>query len=165
MMFGSFTLICGQNFCVLCDFEKLLFLVSKMNLNIVCNGKSSSNLPAQTTNKNGNCHILINLILYGSLNVFNFFFFQEKLATVDFVNIPNLNWLIHMAYARHDFNYCKDVIDHQFRVTYDHEYLYLVKGMIARDEGNLHESLQSLQKAIELNPDGTENLKEIGKTL
>lgn len=53
--------------------------------------------------------------------------FPEKLLTEDFASIPNLNWLIHIAYARHDFKYCKDVIDYQFRVTYDHEYLYLVK--------------------------------------
>lgn len=115
--------------------------------------------------------------------------FQDKLDAENFTNIPNLNWLIHMAYARRDFNYCKDVIGHQFSVTYDHEYLYFVKvssingkvmtiilnktwfrfhnnqGLIARDEGNLNEALQSLQKAIELNPESIENLKEIGKTL
>lgn len=103
----------------------------------------------------------------------------------DFLSVPNLNWLIHIAYARGDFNYCKDVICHQFRVTYDHEFLYFVKvniaesetsqcqtripihwqGLIARDEGNLQESLQSLQRAIDLNPENLENLKEIGKTL
>lgn len=55
------------------------------------------------------------------------FSIQDKLVAEDFVSTPNLNWLIHIAYARRDFNYCKDVIAHQFSVTYDHEYLYFVK--------------------------------------
>lgn len=36
---------------------------------------------------------------------------------------------------------------------------------MARDEGNYNESLQSLQKALELNAESIETLKEIGKTL
>lgn len=37
--------------------------------------------------------------------------------------------------------------------------------MIARIEGNLQESLQCMQKALEINPNNMENLKEMGKTL
>lgn len=41
--------------------------------------------------------------------------------------IPNLNWLIHMAFARQDYKYCNEVIEYQFSETYDHEYLYYIK--------------------------------------
>lgn len=56
-----------------------------------------------------------------------FIFYYKKVVSDDLAILPNLNWLIHMAYARRDFNYCKDVIGYQFQVTYDHEYLYFVK--------------------------------------
>lgn len=39
----------------------------------------------------------------------------------------NLNWLIYMSFARGDFKYCKDVINHQFEATYDYEYLYYMQ--------------------------------------
>lgn len=41
--------------------------------------------------------------------------------------IPNLNWLIHMAFARQDYKYCHEVIEYQFNETFDHEYLYYIK--------------------------------------
>lgn len=94
-----------------------------MSSNIVCNGKSSSTLPAQTA-RNGNC------VQFQPKNqglLLNNCSIQDKLVAEDFLSTPNLNWLIHIAYARRDFNYCKDVIAHQFCVTYDHEYLYFVK--------------------------------------
>lgn len=48
-------------------------------------------------------------------------------TTVDLAMIPNLNWLIHMAFARQDYKYCIEVIEYQFNETYDHEYLYYIK--------------------------------------
>lgn len=42
---------------------------------------------------------------------------------------------------------------------------YSFQGLIARLDGNLNESLQYLQKALEINPSNPENLKEIGRTL
>lgn len=47
--------------------------------------------------------------------------------TIDLAMIPNLNWLIHMAFARQDYKYCNEVIEYQFSETYDHEYLYFIK--------------------------------------
>lgn len=47
--------------------------------------------------------------------------------TIDLAMIPNLNWLIHMAFARQDYKYCNEVIEYQFSETYDHEYLYYIK--------------------------------------
>lgn len=46
---------------------------------------------------------------------------------MDLAMIPNLNWLIHMAFVRQDYEYCNEVIEYQFSETYDHEYLYYVK--------------------------------------
>lgn len=40
----------------------------------------------------------------------------------------NLNWLIYMSYARGDFQYCKDIINHQFESSYDFEYLYFMQA-------------------------------------
>lgn len=45
----------------------------------------------------------------------------------DFCIRPNLNWLIHIAFARQDYKYCKEVIEYQFSETFDHEYLYYTK--------------------------------------
>lgn len=43
------------------------------------------------------------------------------------IQLINLNWLIHLSYARGEFKYCKEVIEHQLQSTYDHEFLYLMK--------------------------------------
>lgn len=51
---------------------------------------------------------------------------------IDLAMIPNLNWLIHMAFARQDYKYCNEVIEYQFSETYDHEYLYYIKVNIYR---------------------------------
>lgn len=45
----------------------------------------------------------------------------------DLTSKPNLNWLIHMLYARQDYKQCLSIIEHQFVEAYDHEYLYFVK--------------------------------------
>lgn len=44
-------------------------------------------------------------------------------------------------------------------------FIVYLQGLIARIDGNLQESLQYLQKAIEFNPTNLDNLKEIAKTL
>lgn len=49
---------------------------------------------------------------------------------MDLATIPNLNWLIHMAFVRQDYKYCNEVIEYQFSETYDHEYLYYIKVKI-----------------------------------
>lgn len=54
------------------------------------------------------------------------------------------------------------------RVCLDEFIFFLVvslQGLIARIDGNLQDSLQYLQKAIEFNPANLDNLKEIAKTL
>ncbi|KAJ6644549.1 Bardet-Biedl syndrome 4 protein like, partial [Pseudolycoriella hygida] len=107
-------------------------------IDVVCNGK-----PSNSTSK---------------INV---------LKKVDPINkaTPNMNWLIHTMYARQEYQFCKEIIAQQMEETYDQEYLFYIKGLIARTEGDLQESFRCLQKSIELNPMNYENFKEIGKTL
>ncbi|XP_031616366.1 Bardet-Biedl syndrome 4 protein homolog [Contarinia nasturtii] len=120
-----------------------------MDNNIVCNGRSNPMMSNSAPNRDARNN--------GTANHYK--------TTIDLAMIPNLNWLIHMAFVRQDYKYCNEVIEYQFNETYDHEYLYYIKGLIARTEGNLQESLQYLQKAIEFNPNNLDNSKEIAKTL
>lgn len=77
----------------------------------------------------------------------------------------NLNWLIHAFYARHDFAQCRSIIEKQLRQHVDKEYGWLVKGLIARSEGDPLESLVCLQQAINANPTQATSYKEMGRTL
>lgn len=86
---------------------------------------------------------------------------SKKAATTS----SNMNWLIYTLYARQEYQFCKQIIEQQLLVNSDTEYLYFIKGLIARWENNQYESLRCLQKSIELNPTNYENYKEIGKTL
>ncbi|XP_037895767.1 Bardet-Biedl syndrome 4 protein homolog [Glossina fuscipes] len=77
----------------------------------------------------------------------------------------NIDWLLHIYYSRRDFVRCKRLIDRELYKHLNAEYLYFVKGLIDREEGNNIEALRYLQKALELNPKNIEIYKEIGKTL
>ncbi|XP_037953653.1 Bardet-Biedl syndrome 4 protein homolog [Teleopsis dalmanni] len=77
----------------------------------------------------------------------------------------NIDWLLHIYFARKDFMRCKMLIDQELYKHLNPEYLYFVKGLIDREEGNHIEAMHNLQKAIELNSRNVETYKEIGKTL
>uniref|UniRef100_A0A1B0A7I1 Uncharacterized protein n=1 Tax=Glossina pallidipes TaxID=7398 RepID=A0A1B0A7I1_GLOPL len=77
----------------------------------------------------------------------------------------NIDWLLHIYYSRRDFVRCKRLIDRELYKHLNAEYLYFVKGLIDREEGNNIEALRYLQKALELNSKNIETYKEIGKTL
>ncbi|XP_055837084.1 Bardet-Biedl syndrome 4 protein homolog [Episyrphus balteatus] len=77
----------------------------------------------------------------------------------------NIDWLLHIYYARKDFTTCKAMIERELPEHLNPEYLFFVKGLIARDEGNHLDALRNLQKAIDLNSKNIESYKEIGKTL
>uniref|UniRef100_A0A1B0FKH8 Uncharacterized protein n=1 Tax=Glossina morsitans morsitans TaxID=37546 RepID=A0A1B0FKH8_GLOMM len=77
----------------------------------------------------------------------------------------NIDWLLHIYYSRRDFKRCKRLIDRELYKHLNAEYLYFVKGLIDREEGNNIEALRYLQKALELNSKNIETYKEIGKTL
>ncbi|XP_061400679.1 Bardet-Biedl syndrome 4 protein homolog [Musca vetustissima] len=77
----------------------------------------------------------------------------------------NVDWLLHIYFARRDFVRCKRLIERELYRHLNPEYLYFVKGLIERDEGNNIEALRNLQKALDLNNKNIEIYKEIGKTL
>ncbi|XP_017494082.1 PREDICTED: Bardet-Biedl syndrome 4 protein homolog, partial [Rhagoletis zephyria] len=77
----------------------------------------------------------------------------------------NIDWLVHLYYARRDFIRCRIIIDRELYRSLNPEYLYYVKGLIDREEGNSIEALRNLQKALDLNSKNIETYKEIGKTL
>ncbi|XP_073846172.1 Bardet-Biedl syndrome 4 [Musca autumnalis] len=77
----------------------------------------------------------------------------------------NIDWLLHIYFARRDFVRCKRLIERELYRHLNPEYLYFVKGLIDREEGNNIEALRNLQKALDLNAKNIEIYKEIGKTL
>ncbi|XP_054738265.1 Bardet-Biedl syndrome 4 protein homolog [Anastrepha obliqua] len=77
----------------------------------------------------------------------------------------NIDWLLHLYYARRDFIRCRVIIERELYRSLNPEYLYFVKGLIDREEGNNIEALRNLQKALDLNSKNIETYKEIGKTL
>nr|XP_014096723.1 Bardet-Biedl syndrome 4 protein homolog isoform X1 [Bactrocera oleae] len=77
----------------------------------------------------------------------------------------NIDWLLHLYYARRDFMRCRIIIERELHRSLNPEYMYFVKGLIDREEGNNIEALRNLQKALDLNCKNIETYKEIGKTL
>uniref|UniRef100_A0A1I8MMS2 Uncharacterized protein n=1 Tax=Musca domestica TaxID=7370 RepID=A0A1I8MMS2_MUSDO len=77
----------------------------------------------------------------------------------------NVDWLLHIYFARRDFGRCKRLIERELYRHLNPEYLYFVNGLIKREEGNNIEALRNLQKALDLNNKNIEIYKEIGKTL
>ncbi|XP_055381761.1 Bardet-Biedl syndrome 4 protein homolog [Condylostylus longicornis] len=82
-----------------------------------------------------------------------------------FVQTENLNWLLHIYYARQDFDMCRVLIERQLVENINADYLYFVRGLIERKEGDLFAAIKSFQKAIDLNSNNLDTYKEIGKTL
>lgn len=75
-------------------------------------------------------HLFAKLLLYFTFRSGLFLSHSKFIADRryhDLTSKPNLNWLIHMLYARQDYKQCLSVIEHQFSEAYDHEYLYFVK--------------------------------------
>ncbi|XP_053673947.1 Bardet-Biedl syndrome 4 protein homolog [Anopheles nili] len=77
----------------------------------------------------------------------------------------HMNWLVHGLYTRKHFEQCKKLIDRQLSICYDKQYLYYMKGLILREEGDAAEAIHCFQQAIALNQKEPENYKELAKTL
>lgn len=77
----------------------------------------------------------------------------------------NLNWLLHMMYARQDYTACKSIIEKQMQENCNLEYLYFIQGLIARDEERYQDAIINLQICVEMGPSNPEYYKEIGRTL
>ncbi|KAH8416152.1 hypothetical protein KR222_009404 [Zaprionus bogoriensis] len=77
----------------------------------------------------------------------------------------NIDWLLHIYFTRREFERCRRLIERELNRHLNAEYLYFVKGLIDREDGNNIEALRNLQKAVELNSRNIETYKEIGRTL
>ncbi|XP_062128736.1 Bardet-Biedl syndrome 4 protein homolog isoform X2 [Drosophila sulfurigaster albostrigata] len=77
----------------------------------------------------------------------------------------NIDWLLHIYFTRREFERCRRLIERELNRHLNAEYLYFVKGLIDREDGNNIEALRNLQKAVELNSKNIETYKEIGRTL
>lgn len=77
----------------------------------------------------------------------------------------NMNWLIYTFFSRQEFALCAAIIEKQLQKHVHKAYAFFIKGLIARQRGDLTESLQCLQQAINAEPTNANNYKEIGRTL
>ncbi|XP_070537320.1 BBSome complex member BBS4-like [Ptychodera flava] len=76
------------------------------------------------------------------------------------------NWLIHLHYVRKEYDTCKSLIKEQLQETQGMcEYAVYVQGLIMRLEGRIQESLELFQTCSLLNPQSTDNLKQVARSL
>ncbi|XP_077993436.1 BBSome complex member BBS4-like [Glandiceps talaboti] len=76
------------------------------------------------------------------------------------------NWLIHLHYVRKEYDTCKSLIKEQMLETQGMcEYAVYVQGLIFRLEGRIQESLELFQSCSLLNPQSTDNLKQVARSL
>ncbi|XP_053721883.1 Bardet-Biedl syndrome 4 protein [Synchiropus splendidus] len=76
------------------------------------------------------------------------------------------NWLIHQLYIRKDYDNCKAIIKEQLQeINGMGEYAIYVQALILRLEGKIQESLELFQSCAILNPNSTDNLKQVARSL
>lgn len=92
---------------------------------------------------------------------------RTRRVKVDEVPAPShMNWLIHAAYIKKDFETAENISDHQLVVMNDRcEYALFVKALICRHRGKMQESLDLFQKAMYLNPHNHANAKQVARSL
>ncbi|KAK9875507.1 hypothetical protein WA026_007901 [Henosepilachna vigintioctopunctata] len=77
-----------------------------------------------------------------------------------------LNWLIHLQHVRGDTETCKELIKKEIVNSEGrNEFLFFKQGSILKEEGKVAEALESFQICLKLNPENTENIKEVGACL
>uniref|UniRef100_A0A3Q2PM50 BBSome complex member BBS4 n=1 Tax=Fundulus heteroclitus TaxID=8078 RepID=A0A3Q2PM50_FUNHE len=80
--------------------------------------------------------------------------------------VERRNWLIHQHYLRKDYETCKVIIKEQLQETSGMcEYAIYVQALILRLEGKIQESLELFQSCAILNPNSSDNLKQVGRSL
>uniref|UniRef100_A0A8C2EXL9 Bardet-Biedl syndrome 4 n=1 Tax=Cyprinus carpio TaxID=7962 RepID=A0A8C2EXL9_CYPCA len=76
------------------------------------------------------------------------------------------NWLIHLHYIRKDYETCKAIIKEQLHETQGMcEYAVYVQALIMRLEGKIQHSLELFQSCAILNPQSSDNLKQVARSL
>ncbi|XP_068597902.1 Bardet-Biedl syndrome 4 protein [Brachionichthys hirsutus] len=80
--------------------------------------------------------------------------------------VERRNWLIHQHYVRKDYDVCKAIIKEQLQETNGVcEYAIYVQALILRLEGKIQPSLELFQSCAILNPNSTDNLKQVARSL
>ncbi|XP_076011948.1 BBSome complex member BBS4 [Genypterus blacodes] len=80
--------------------------------------------------------------------------------------VERRNWLIHQHYIRKDYDTCKAIIKEQLQETNGMcEYAIYVQALILRLEGKIQQSLELFQSCAILNPNSTDNLKQVARSL
>ncbi|KAK4885296.1 hypothetical protein RN001_001567 [Aquatica leii] len=93
---------------------------------------------------------------------------DRRMATTFFEPRPleQLNWLIHLQYARGEITKCKELIKSEIKKSNGkHEYAFFKQGVILREEGKIQQALVSFQVCHKLNSDNPDNIKEVAKCL
>ncbi|XP_028679264.2 Bardet-Biedl syndrome 4 protein isoform X1 [Erpetoichthys calabaricus] len=76
------------------------------------------------------------------------------------------NWLIHLHYIQKDYETCKAIIKEQLQEAQGTcEYAVYVQALIFRLEGKIQESLELFQTCAILNPQSSDNLKQVARSL
>jgi len=76
------------------------------------------------------------------------------------------NWLIHLHFIRKEFERCKELISDQLKETQGMcEYALYVQALILRQEGQIQESLDLFQRTVQINPQSSDNLKQVARSL
>uniref|UniRef100_A0A915CGU7 Bardet-Biedl syndrome 4 n=1 Tax=Parascaris univalens TaxID=6257 RepID=A0A915CGU7_PARUN len=89
---------------------------------------------------------------------------DPKKKTPGLTTFDRRNFLLYQYYIQRDFSSCKALIKEMLDESKGmNEYAAYVRGKIALMEGNLRESLEWLEKALDLNPRSAKYLCEIGR--
>lgn len=98
--------------------------------------------------------------------------FASRLWHVFIVAVPDMpavetqNWNIHKHYVRHEYELCKNLINHELQNSNGtNEYANYLNGMILRKEGRVQSSLESFEKCCEINASNLNNFKQLAKSL
>ena len=76
------------------------------------------------------------------------------------------NWLIHNHYVRKEFELCKTIIRTVSEETKGMcEYANYIQGLILRHEGKIQESLEMFQICNILNPNSSDHIKQLARSL
>ncbi|XP_013857041.1 BBSome complex member BBS4 [Austrofundulus limnaeus] len=80
--------------------------------------------------------------------------------------VERRNWLIHQHYLHKDYETCKVIIKEQLQETSGMcEYAIYVQALILRLEGKIQQSLELFQSCAILNPNSSDNLKQVARSL
>lgn len=91
---------------------------------------------------------------------------QRPKKAPELPSLERRNWLIHLHYVRKEYEVCKRIIKQQLAESHSMcEYANYVQGLILRQEGKIQESLEQFQVCNILNPNSSDNIKQMARSL